>query len=169
MPRHQRHDIGRLLATVVRNSPASPLSHSLDRPSGKRVLRRLESIARRCGEVLLLAAGKPAEQDHTFLIGDRRHSLDHAQRWRLEQQLGALADIIDKDAAHGTANKIEESALLQDRLNPDMFCLARQVRQSAAGMDTGARLAGATPPALPGVDDTTFADAKNLVETARPL
>jgi hypothetical protein len=44
------------------------------------------------------------------------------------QQLGALGGIIDKAAAHCAANKIEESALLQDRLYPDMFCLARQVR-----------------------------------------
>src|SRR5262249_56523571 len=47
------------------------------------------------------------------------------------QQLGALAGIIDKAAAHCATNKIEESALLQDRLYPDMFCLARQIRQSA--------------------------------------
>jgi len=54
-------------------------------------------------------------------------------------QLGALAGIIDKAAAHCAANKIEESALLQDRLYPDMFCLARQIRQSADfGMNTGA-------------------------------
>ena len=54
------------------------------------------------------------------------------------QQLGALAGIIDKAAAHCVANKIEESALLQDRLYPDMFCLARQIRQSADfAMNTG--------------------------------
>src|SRR5262245_56703051 len=47
------------------------------------------------------------------------------------QQLSALAGIIDKAAAHCAANKIEETALLQDRLYPDMFCLARQIRQSA--------------------------------------
>src|ERR1700744_6508174 len=82
------------------------------------------------------------------------------------QQLGALAGIIDKAAEHCTANKIEEAALLQDRLYPDMFCLARQIRQSADfGMLTGARLAGVTPPALPAVDDTSFADAKRRVET----
>ena len=63
------------------------------------------------------------------------------------QQLGALAGIIDKAAAHCVANKIEESALLQDRLYPDMFCLARQIRQSADfAMNTGGRLAGVTPP-----------------------
>jgi hypothetical protein len=83
------------------------------------------------------------------------------------QQLGALEGIIDKAAAHCAANKIEESTLLQDRLYPDMFCLARQIRQAADfGMNTGGRLAGATPPALPAVDDTSFADAKRRVETA---
>jgi uncharacterized protein len=83
------------------------------------------------------------------------------------QQLGALAGIIDKAAAHCVANKIDESALLQDRLYPDMFCLARQIRQSADfGMNTGARLAGVTPPALPAVDDTSFVDAKKRVEAA---
>jgi uncharacterized protein len=83
------------------------------------------------------------------------------------QQLSALAGIIDKAAAHCAANKIEESALLQDRLYPDMFCLARQIRQSADfAMNTGGRLAGVTPPAMPAVDDTSFAAAKSRVETA---
>src|SRR5436305_9120693 len=83
------------------------------------------------------------------------------------QQLGALAGIIDKAATHCAANKIEESVLLQDRLYPDMFCLARQIRQSADfAMNTGGRLAGVTPPALPAVDDTTFAAAKTRVDTA---
>ena len=81
------------------------------------------------------------------------------------QQLGALAGIIDKAAAHCAANKIEESALLQDRLYPDMFCLARQIRQSADfAMNTGGRLAGVTPPTMPAVDDTSFAAAKSRVE-----
>ena len=86
------------------------------------------------------------------------------------QQLGALTGIIDKAAAHCAANKIEESALLQDRLYPDMFCLARQIRQSADfAMNTGGRLAGVAPPALPAVDDTSFAAAKSRVETALGL
>jgi hypothetical protein len=83
------------------------------------------------------------------------------------QQLAALAGIIDKAAAHCAANKIEESALLLDRLYPDMFCLARQIRQAADfGMNTGGRLAGVAPPALPAVDDTSFAAAKERVEAA---
>jgi hypothetical protein len=49
----------------------------------------------------------------------------------------------------------------------DMFCLARQIRQSADfAMNTGGRLAGVTPPAMPAVDDTSFAAAKSRVETA---
>jgi hypothetical protein len=78
-----------------------------------------------------------------------------------------LAAIIDKAAAHCAANKIEESALLQDRLYPDMFCLARQIRQAADfAMNTGGRLAGVTPPATLAVDDSSFAAAKSRVETA---
>ena len=83
------------------------------------------------------------------------------------QQLGALIGVIDKAAAHCAANKIEELVLLQDRLYPDMFCLARQIRQSADfAMNTGGRLAGVTPPAVPAVDDTSFAAAKTRVDTA---
>jgi len=86
------------------------------------------------------------------------------------QQLGALAGIIDKAAAHCAANKIEESALLQDRLYPDMFCLARQIRQSADfAMNTGGRLAGVTPPTMPAVDDTSFAAAILLQKSPRGI
>jgi len=81
------------------------------------------------------------------------------------QQLGALATIIDKAAAHCVANKIEEAALLSDRLYPDMFCLARQIRQSADfGRNTPGRLAGVAGPEFAAVDDTSFADAKKRVE-----
>ncbi len=81
------------------------------------------------------------------------------------QQLGALSGIIEKATTHCAANKIEELALLQDRLYPDMFCLARQIRQSVDfGMNTGGRLAGIAPPALPAVDDASFAAANSRVQ-----
>ena len=81
------------------------------------------------------------------------------------QQLGALATIIDKTAAHCAANKIEEPALLSDRLYPDMFCLARQIRQAADfGRNTPGRLAGVAGPEFAAVDDASFADAKKRVE-----
>jgi hypothetical protein len=81
------------------------------------------------------------------------------------QQLGALATIIDKAAAHCAANDIEESALLSDRLYPDMFCLARQIRQATDfGRNTPGRLAGVAGPEFAAVDDTSFAQAKKRVE-----
>ncbi|MSP01066.1 MAG: DUF1993 domain-containing protein [Acetobacteraceae bacterium] len=95
------------------------------------------------------------------------HSLYDASVTPCAQQLGALVNIIDKAAAHCAANKIEESALLGDRLYPDMFSLAREIRQAADfGCNTPGRLAGVAGPALPAVDDTSFAAAKTRVETA---
>ncbi|MDA0241388.1 MAG: DUF1993 domain-containing protein [Proteobacteria bacterium] len=81
------------------------------------------------------------------------------------QQLGALATIIDKAAAHCVANKIEESALLTDRLYPDMFPLARQIRLAADyGRYMPGRLAGVAGPEFAAEDETSFADAKKRVE-----
>jgi hypothetical protein len=81
------------------------------------------------------------------------------------QQLTALSGIIDKAAAHCEAKKIEESALLLDRLYPDMFCLARQIRQATDfGRNTPGRLAGVVPTDYAAVDDTTFAAAKERTE-----
>jgi hypothetical protein len=81
------------------------------------------------------------------------------------QQLGALAVIAGKAADHCATNKIEESALLTDRLYPDMFCLARQFRQAADfGRMTPGRLAGVAGSEFAAVDDTSFAAAKKRCE-----
>ena len=123
----------------------------------------------RCAETGEKRDFGPLSPRTTFwcLCGGDRHSLYDAAVTPCAQQLGALVGIIDKAAAHCATNKIEESALLQDRLYPDMFCLARQIRQSADfAMNTGGRPAGVTPPAMPAVDDTSFAAAKSRVETA---
>jgi hypothetical protein len=81
------------------------------------------------------------------------------------QQLAALADFIGKAADHCATNKIDEAALLTDRLYPDMFCLARQIRQAADfGRFTPGRLAGVAGPDFAAVDDTSFAAAKKRVE-----
>jgi hypothetical protein len=81
------------------------------------------------------------------------------------QQLGALAGFIGKAADHCATNKIDEAALLTDRLYPDMFCLARQIRQAADfGRFTPGRLAGVAGPDFAAVDDTSFAAAKKRVE-----
>lgn len=73
--------------------------------------------------------------------------------------------IIDKAAAHCVANKIEEAALLSDRLYLDMFCLARQIRQAADfGRNTPGRLAGVAGSEFTAVDDTSFTEAKKRIE-----
>jgi uncharacterized protein len=80
-------------------------------------------------------------------------------------QLSGLTGILDMAAEYCAANKVEERVLLQDRLYPDMWCLAREIRAATDyGMNTGGRLAGVIPPALPAVDDESFSDAKRRVE-----
>ena len=48
----------------------------------------------------------------------------------ITQMLNGLAGVLDKAAAHCAEKKYEESAFLQARLFPDMFTLARQVKQA---------------------------------------
>ena len=82
-----------------------------------------------------------------------------------KQILTSLAAILDKAEAHATEKKIEPNALLQARLYPDMFPLARQV-QVACDFAKGAsaRLAGVD---VPRYDDTeqSFADLKERIAT----
>ena len=81
------------------------------------------------------------------------------------QQLGALVGILDKAAAHCVAKKIDEAVLLSDRLYPDMFTLARQIRQATDfGRNTPGRLAGLVPTDFAVTDDTSFAEAKSRAE-----
>ncbi len=78
------------------------------------------------------------------------------------QMLGSLCSIIDKAAAHVAEKKLEESAFLQARLFPDMFTLARQLRQASDfGRNAPGRLAGVTLPAFPDADATSFAELKD--------
>jgi hypothetical protein len=64
-----------------------------------------------------------------------------------EVGLAALAVELEKAAAYAQARKISESVLLNWRLAPDMFALARQVQAAADQAKTGAsRLAGVEPP-----------------------
>jgi len=58
-----------------------------------------------------------------------------------------LAVILAKGAAYAEAKKIEPTVLINSRLYPDMFPLARQVQiASDAAKGCGARLAGREPP-----------------------
>ena len=82
------------------------------------------------------------------------------------QYLEALSGVLDKAAAHCEANKIDESVLLQMRVFPDMFHLARQV--GIAHFFSGgtiAKLAGIETPDF-GADDASFADVKARIAKA---
>ena len=75
-----------------------------------------------------------------------------------------LADILQKGADHCEAKKIDPAVLVNGRLFPDMFALAKQVQiASDAAKGGAARLAQVQPPAYED-SETTFAQ---LIERAR--
>ena len=80
-----------------------------------------------------------------------------------QQLLGSLDQLLAKAEAHAAERKIDPDALLQARLFPDMFPLAKQV-QIACDFARGvsARLAGAELPVFDG-EQKTFADLRALV------
>ncbi|MGH8078810.1 MAG: DUF1993 domain-containing protein [Lysobacter sp.] len=65
----------------------------------------------------------------------------------IKQMLTSLSDLLTKAQAHATEKKIEPAALLQARLFPDMFPLARQVQIACDfGKSIPSRLAGVEVP-----------------------
>jgi uncharacterized protein len=75
-----------------------------------------------------------------------------------KQALASLSAILDKAQAHAAAKRIDPPALLQARLFPDMFPLARQIQLvTDFSKSACARLAGAD---VPKYEDTeqTFAE-----------
>ena len=74
--------------------------------------------------------------------------------------LNALSAVLDKAQAFATAKKIDQSVLLNSRLAPDMFSLARQVQVATDLAKNGAsRLAGVEPPRYED-SETTFDQLK---------
>ncbi len=65
----------------------------------------------------------------------------------LRQMLGSLAALLEKAEQHAAARGFDAAVLLQQRLYPDMFPLARQVQIACDVAKNGmARLAGLEPP-----------------------
>lgn len=63
------------------------------------------------------------------------------------RMLSNLSAILEKAAAHAEARKIDPAVLVNSRLYPDMFPLARQVQIATdQAKGCGARLAGLEPP-----------------------
>jgi uncharacterized protein len=87
-------------------------------------------------------------------------SMYQASTPRFTNILKNLSGILDKAQAHAEAKKIEPSVLLNSRLYPDMFALARQVQIACDSAKAAvARLAGVE---VPKHEDTeqTFAELK---------
>lgn len=74
--------------------------------------------------------------------------------------LNTLSALLDKGAAYAEAKKFDPTVLLNARLFPDMFPLARQVQAACDQAKNGsARLAGVEPPRYPD-DEKTIAELK---------
>jgi hypothetical protein len=136
------------------------------RPTGKAVLAEALAARSRDGPCWLRADGLGCaaaivpEGDPSMAF-----SMFQASVPVCTQILGSLSAIIDKAAAHCAEKKYEEAALLSDRLFPDMFTLARQIRQcSDFGRNIPGRLAGGELPTFAASDDASFAEAKARVE-----
>jgi hypothetical protein len=70
-------------------------------------------------------------------------SMSQASIPAFEIGLNALSAVLDKAAAFAAGRKIDDAAILQSRLSPDMFALTRQVQIAADLAKNGsARLAG---------------------------
>jgi hypothetical protein len=74
-------------------------------------------------------------------------TLSQASLPAFEIGLSALSAVLDKASSFAGAKKVDESVLLQYRLAPDMFALARQVQVACDMAKNGAaRLSGIEPP-----------------------
>jgi hypothetical protein len=84
--------------------------------------------------------------------------------------LNNLAGILEKGVAHAKECKIEETVLLNSRLFPDMFPLARQVQLATDTARSGAaRLAGVEFPAYEDNETTFVALATRIHNTVKYL
>lgn len=74
------------------------------------------------------------------------------------QHLTGLSGVLQKGAEFAAAKKIDPAVLLAARIYPDMFPLARQVRESVNhSANACARIAGVELPKLP-AEEATFED-----------
>ncbi len=70
------------------------------------------------------------------------------------QLLGGLKGFLEKGEAAITAKKLDPEVVLNLRLYPDMFTLARQVRQASEHALGAGRAAGVDVPQLPAIDNS---------------
>ena len=90
-------------------------------------------------------------------------SMYHASVPVFLQLLGGLKGVIEKAEAHATSKKWDENTILNERLYPDMFTLARQVRQASEHAFGAGRAAGVEVPNLPAIDNS-YAEMKTRLD-----
>lgn len=79
------------------------------------------------------------------------------------RMLQNLSSILDKAAAYAAAKGVDPTVMIEARLAPDMFNLARQVQSAADAAKAGAaRLSGETPRSHPDTE-TTFDELKGRI------
>jgi hypothetical protein len=79
------------------------------------------------------------------------------------QHLNGLSTVLDKAAAWAAGRKVNEADLLNMRLSPDMYNLARQVRAATDhAANAAGRLAGKELPKFTN-DETTIAQLKDRI------
>ena len=82
------------------------------------------------------------------------------------QHLNGLSGVLDKAAAWAAARKVNEADLLNMRMSPDMFNLARQIRAvTDHAINCAGMLAGKEAPKL-GTEETTLAQFKERIAKA---
>ncbi len=79
-------------------------------------------------------------------------SMYHASVPVFLQLLGGLKGVLDKAQKHAAEKKWDEATVLNLRLYPDMFTLARQVRQFSVHALGAGTVAGVALPQLPDID-----------------
>src|SRR5919109_1598965 len=90
-------------------------------------------------------------------------SMYHASVPVFLQLLGGLKGVIETAEAHASANKRDENPVFNLRLSPDMFPLARQVRQASEHAFGAGRAAGVAVPNLPAIDNS-YAEMKARID-----
>lgn len=90
-------------------------------------------------------------------------SMYHASVPVFLQLLGGLKSVLDKAQKHATEQKWDEATVLNLRFYPDMFTLARQVRQASEHAFGAGRAAGVEVPQLPAIDNS-FAEMQSRID-----
>ena len=82
------------------------------------------------------------------------------------QHLNGLSGVLDKAATWAAARKVNEADLLNMRMSPDMFNLARQIRAATDhAVNCAGMLSGKEAPKL-GSEETTLAQFKDRIAKA---